>query len=78
MRSREDNPGILPGDILWLDADLPQPVGLLDRPVRIMNTRRDGRSERHILGVVLMETVPELSEFVRSAEIRRAARLRSA
>ena len=78
LRSRESNPSILPGDILWLDADLPQPVGMLDRPVRIMNVRRDGRSDRCILGVVLMESVPELSEFVRSAEIRRAARLRSA
>ena len=78
LRSRDDNPSILPGDILWVDADLPQPVGVLDRPIRVMNVRRDGRSNRCIVGVVLMESVPELSEFVRSAEIRRAARLRSA
>ena len=78
LRSRDNNPGIMPGDVLWLDVDLPQPVGLLDRPVRVMNTRRDGLSDRHVLGVVLMETVSELAEFVRRAEIRRAARRRSA
>ncbi|MDG2423332.1 MAG: PilZ domain-containing protein [Phycisphaerales bacterium] len=78
LRSRDGNPGILPGDVLWIDADLPQPVGLLDRPIRVMNVRRDGRSDRYLLGVVLMESVPELSEFVRGAEIRRATRLRSA
>ena len=78
LRSRQENPGILPGDLLWLDAHLPDPVGVLDRPVRIMNARRDGQSERHMLGVVLMESVPELSEFLRRAEIRRASRRRSA
>ncbi len=77
LRSRDDSPDIQPGDILWLETELPSPVGLLDRPVRIMNARKDGRSNRHMLGVVLIEPVDELAEFIRKAEIRRAARLRS-
>lgn len=77
LRSRDDSPSIQPGDILWLETELPSPVGLLDRPVRIMNVRKDGRSDRHLLGVVLIEPVEELAEFIRKAEIRRAARLRA-
>lgn len=77
LRSRDDFPAIQPGDILWLETELPSPVGLLDRPVRIMNVRKDGRSDRYMLGVVLIEPVEELAEFIRKAEIRRAARLRS-
>ena len=78
LRSREAEPGILAGDLLWLDADLPQPAGLLDQAVRVMNVRREGQGDRHMLGVVLLESAPELSEFVRRVELRRAARRRSA
>jgi hypothetical protein len=78
LRSRIENPGILPGSELWFDAELPQPVGLLDCPVRVMNARRDGRSCRYVLGVVLMEPVKDLAEFIRRAEIRRASRRRTA
>ncbi len=77
LRSRDESPGIHPGDILWLETELPSPVGLLDRPVRIMNSRKDDRSDRHVLGVVLIDPVEELAEFIRKAEIRRVARLRS-
>lgn len=78
LRSRDKNPGIIPGDTLWFDTELPPPVGLLDRPVRVVNARHDRRSLRHVLGVILEEPVEELSEFIRRAEIRRAARRRSA
>jgi len=77
LRSRDDSPGIHPGEILWLETELPSPVGVLDCPVRIMNARKDGRSDRHMLGIVLVEPVEELAEFIRKAEIRRAARLRN-
>ena len=78
LRSREGNPGILPGDMLQFDAELPQPVGLLERPVRVMNARRDRQSLGHVLGVILEEPVEALPEFIRRTEIRRAARRRSA
>ena len=77
LRSRDDSPAIQPGDILWLETELPSPVGILDRPVRIMNSRRDPRTNRYVLGVVLLESVEGLAEFIRKAEIRRAARLRA-
>jgi len=77
LRSRDDSPGIQPGEILWLETELPSPVGVLDCPVRIVNARKDGRSDRHVLGIVLVEPVRELAEFIRKAEIRRAARLRN-
>ena len=78
LRSRPRGPRLSPGDVLWMGADLPSPVGQLDCPVRIMNVRPDHRGDRDLFGVVLLEEVPELAEFIRRAEIRRAARRRSA
>jgi len=78
LRSREQDHDIPPGEVLWFETELPDPVGVLDRPVRVMNVRCDDRTGRDMFGIVLVDPPAELGEFIRAAELRRAARRRSA